>query len=97
MYCHWATMSLDPETALTVTPFNMLPIERENPDATPEQIDQQRIDIKNKILDKINYQLEQDLQNDPKLRNFVGLYNSFRMCANSRSIFDSCTHLALTL
>ena len=52
-------MSLESST-LTVTPFNMLPIEIENPDATPEEIKTQQETIRDTIVNRRNDELEHD-------------------------------------
>ena len=63
MYCHWATMTLESST-LTVTPFNMLPVERkrqlEGRIATPEEIKTEQEEIRNKIVKRENDELECD-------------------------------------
>lgn len=74
MYGHWATMSLE-SSILTVTPFNMLPIEREkereNQTATPEEIKKQQEEIRSKIVKRINNDLEGDEVAMKLVGNFV--------------------------
>ncbi|THH16889.1 hypothetical protein EW146_g3821 [Bondarzewia mesenterica] len=60
MYGHWATMSLE-SPVLTVTPFNMLPIEKEKPNPTPDEIKAQQEEIRTKIVNRRNDELEHDL------------------------------------
>ena len=73
MYGHWATMSLESST-LTVTPFNMLPIERkkelENGTATPEEIKREQEEIRSKIVNRMNG----DLEHDDTAMALVGLF-----------------------
>ena len=63
MYSHWATMSLQSST-LTVTPFNMLPIEHrrhlDGQTAMPEEIKKEQEEILSKIVKRRNDELEQD-------------------------------------
>lgn len=58
MYGHWASLDLS-SSVLTVTPFNKLPVERESPPPTPEQIRKQKEYIKT-LVDRPNYELEFD-------------------------------------
>jgi len=57
MYCHWATMTLGSDT-LIVTPFNMLPAEREG--KSDEEVAEQRRYIKDFILNRTNRELVRD-------------------------------------
>lgn len=60
MYGHWATVDLD-STVLTVTPFNLLPIERRiEPPPTPNEIKEKREEILKSIVNRMNYDLERD-------------------------------------
>ena len=56
-------MSLESST-LTVTPFNMLPVERkkrlEGRTATPEEIKKEQEEIRSKIVNRENDELERD-------------------------------------
>jgi hypothetical protein len=56
-------MSLESST-LTVTPFNMLPIEQnrhlKGQTATPEEIKKEQEEIRSKIVNRINDELERD-------------------------------------
>ncbi|KZT73992.1 hypothetical protein DAEQUDRAFT_720836 [Daedalea quercina L-15889] len=57
MYAHWATMTLESDT-LIVTPFNMLPAEREG--RPVEEVEAQRAFIRRNIVDRPNRELVRD-------------------------------------
>ena len=62
MYGHWATMTF--QSSMFVTPFNMLPIERkkqlEGQTTTPEEIKKEQEEIRSKIVNGQNNELERD-------------------------------------
>ncbi|KAF5367520.1 hypothetical protein D9758_003623 [Tetrapyrgos nigripes] len=57
MYCNWATTTLD-SNSLVITPFNQLPSERAG--GTPEDVYNERVRIRDKIVLQPNALLEQD-------------------------------------
>ncbi|KAF9265153.1 PLP-dependent transferase [Marasmius fiardii PR-910] len=59
MYCYWATTTLD-STSLVITPFNQLPSEREG--GTPDEVYNERVRIREKILLQPNAELEEDTE-----------------------------------
>ncbi|KAF8324114.1 PLP-dependent transferase [Clavulina sp. PMI_390] len=59
MYAHWATMTIEEDQPLVVTPFNRLPTERDK--ESPEEILKQRREIRRLIVERLNHEIEHDL------------------------------------
>jgi hypothetical protein len=60
MYGHWATTNIVPDSRLVITMVNRLPVERDSNDPTEEDINKQLVEIRDKIVNRDNYDLEHD-------------------------------------